>query len=85
MIWEVVEPYGTAKTRGAFYFFVPLRDGIEEDSAVRILAEEFHVLVVPGRAFGMPGYLRISYASLLPERSKHIAQHLAQGLKYIMP
>ncbi len=29
----------------------------------RLLLEKAHVALVPGEAFGMPGYLRISYAT----------------------
>ena len=53
---------------GAFYVFpnvsAQLRNGIADTSALaRQLLERAHVAVVPGEAFGAPGFLRISYAT----------------------
>ncbi len=57
---------------GAFYAYPsvkgllgkPLRGRIAADSAelARIILDEVEVAVVPGEAFGTPGYLRLSYA-----------------------
>jgi len=51
--------YTMVKPQGAFYFFPksPLED---EVAFVREL-QEFHVLTVPGRGFGVPGHFRMSY------------------------
>jgi len=46
------------------------------------LLDEAHVSVVPGEAFGTPGYLRMSYATSLPlieEGLRRIASALARG------
>ncbi len=53
---------------GAFYVFpnmtARLRNGATDSGALaRQLLEREHVAVVPGEAFGAPGYLRISYAT----------------------
>jgi aspartate aminotransferase len=53
---------------GAFYVFPNiskhLNNEMPTDSAVaKALLEREHVAVVPGEAFGAPGYLRISYAT----------------------
>jgi aspartate aminotransferase len=46
---------------GAFYVMVPVAD---DDAAwCEQAIEEAHVATVPGRAFGTPGYARISYAN----------------------
>lgn len=55
--------------QGAFYLFIDVRkqctvDRSSMDLSTRLLDEE-GVAVVPGEAFGMPGFLRISY--VLPE------------------
>ena len=53
---------------GAFYVFPNIRDlietgGFEDDAAVcDWLLTEAHVAIVPGRAFGLPGHARISFA-----------------------
>jgi aspartate aminotransferase len=53
---------------GAFYVFpnvsAHLNSGASTDAAIaKLLLEREHVAVVPGEAFGAPGYLRISYAT----------------------
>jgi aspartate aminotransferase len=50
------------KPEGAFYAFVPV--GSDDDAALceEILQEE-HVATTPGSAFGVPGYMRVSYAT----------------------
>ena len=53
---------------GAFYAFPSvaehLRDGVADTTALaKQLLERQHLVVVPGDAFGTPGYLRISYAT----------------------
>lgn len=50
------------KPEGAFYAFVPV--GTDDDEALceEILQEE-HVATTPGSAFGVPGYIRLSYAA----------------------
>ena len=58
---------------GAFYTFVnceglygrPFRNKTIEtdDDAALFLLEEAHVVTVPGGPFGVPGYLRFSYAT----------------------
>ncbi len=53
---------------GAFYAFpnvsAHLGNGIADTTALsKILLEKQHLVVVPGEAFGTPGYLRLSYAT----------------------
>ena len=51
--FECVKPEGT------FYLFV--KAPIEDEVAFCAKAKEFNLLLVPGRAFGCPGYFRMSY------------------------
>lgn len=53
---------------GAFYVFpnisAHLNSNLPTDTAVaKQLLEQEHVALVPGEAFGAPGYVRISYAT----------------------
>jgi aspartate aminotransferase len=66
--------------QGAFYVFPDIRahlKGSTPDSVsfCRTLLEECHVATVPGSAFGVEGYLRISYATSL--------EKLQEGLRRI--
>ena len=58
--------------QGAFYLFIDVRPALksstkfgDDDSMAfcEYLLEEKHIAVVPGEAFGSPGYLRLSYAT----------------------
>jgi aspartate aminotransferase len=51
--------YSVVKPQGAFYLFP--RTPIEDDVAFVDALQEWNVLTVPGRGFGMPGHFRISY------------------------
>ncbi|VFM97864.1 MAG: aspartate aminotransferase [Candidatus Kentron sp. G] len=64
--------------QGAFYVFPDMRkaieslDGIEDDIALtEYLIEKAGVVLVPGSAFGAPGFMRISIAT--GERDLHVA------------
>ncbi len=57
--------------RGAFYVFIDIRKVLEKSPAYANhnslafsakLLEQHHVAMVPGEAFGAPGFLRLSYA-----------------------
>lgn len=66
------------KPEGAFYAFVPV--DAEDDAALceEILQEE-HVATTPGSAFGVPGYMRVSYATS-EERIKEGVERFAPYL-----
>lgn len=61
----------TTKPQGAFYLFPDVREAVKlagvntSADLVDLLLDKAHVAVVDGDAFGMPGYLRISYAASL--------------------
>ena len=45
--------------QGAFYLFP--KSLIEDDKKFADIAKKYNILVVPGSAFGCPGYFRLSY------------------------
>lgn len=51
--------YQCIKPQGAFYMFV--KTPIESDVEFCDLAKKKNILIVPGTAFGCPGYVRIAY------------------------
>lgn len=81
-----------AAPQGAFYVYPGIKGCIGKTSAggreikndqdfAEALLEEHHVAVVPGHAFGLSPYLRISYAAddeILKEACKRIAQFVEQ-------
>ncbi len=69
---SAIEGVGCAEPRGAFYVFPSFEAILGREVAGRtitstleladVLLDEAHVALVPGEAFGAPGYARISYA-----------------------
>ncbi len=66
------------RPQGAFYFFPNITEALKilglssaKEFAARLLSEA-HVAVVPGEAFGQPGFIRISYAAAPQELEKGI-------------
>lgn len=51
--------YQCVKPQGAFYLFVKALE--EDDKAFAQAAKKYNILIVPGSAFGCPGYCRIAY------------------------
>ncbi|MDX2471892.1 MAG: pyridoxal phosphate-dependent aminotransferase [SAR324 cluster bacterium] len=74
MGYQVTEP------GGAFYLFV--KSPIADDAEFIALAQKENLLLVPGRAFGRPGYFRISFcfATEKIEKSLPIFQKLIVSL-----
>eukprot|EP01035_Chromulina_nebulosa_P016843 gene16843-22328_t len=83
LIWEIVEPLGTVKTYGAFYFLVPLPVGVSEEEAVDILATKYQVMLMLGWPFGAPNHLRLSYGNIPSHRIESTMQRLKDGFNYI--
>jgi len=64
-------------SQGAFYSFPDMReviaalDGIEDDlQLAEYLIDKANVAVIPGSAFGQPGYMRISFATSMENLEK---------------
>lgn len=51
--------YECIRPEGAFYLFV--KSPIDDDVEFCALAKKYHILVVPGKSFACPGYVRIAY------------------------
>lgn len=64
------------KPAGAFYLFPDIREALEKtgfadaDQFAQALLGEAFVAVVPGEAFGMPGHIRLSYATSMLDLEK---------------
>jgi aspartate aminotransferase len=56
---------------GAFYVFVKIGTKDDFDFAEKLLSEKY-VAVVPGTEFGMPGYIRLSYATSMENIKKGV-------------
>ncbi len=58
---KILEDVGLefTKPKGAFYIFP--KSPIEDDAAFVAHLQEFKILAVPGRGFGMPGYFRLAF------------------------
>ncbi|MDD3413184.1 MAG: pyridoxal phosphate-dependent aminotransferase [Lachnospiraceae bacterium] len=60
-LYEGLEKLGfhCIKPEGAFYLFV--KSPVEDEKVFCDVAKKYHVLVVPGSAFGCAGYVRMAY------------------------
>ncbi|MFA6037591.1 MAG: pyridoxal phosphate-dependent aminotransferase [Legionellales bacterium] len=71
--------------QGAFYAFFHAQDFINQHhmkddvELANYLIEKAHVALVPGSAFGMPGYLRLSYATSMDNLREAIKRLSAAG------
>ena len=72
-------PDKAPQSLGAFYFFVPVPEGVPEEEALRLLAEEYRLLLLPGSAFGAEGFLRLSYGALAATEVEPVAARLAEA------
>ncbi|MCK4714203.1 MAG: pyridoxal phosphate-dependent aminotransferase [Candidatus Aenigmarchaeota archaeon] len=64
-----IEGFSCTRPGGAFYVFprIPVEDDVRFSQE---LLEKEHVAIVPGSAFGMPGHVRISYATSMKQIGK---------------
>jgi len=89
-VWDALAPLRQAgedvvcRTRGSLYILAKLPEGVDDMDAVRFLSHHHKVAVLPGKGFGAPGYLRVSFGSLSPEVCQVAAQRLKQGLEDIV-
>jgi aspartate aminotransferase len=65
--------------RGAFYALVDARElcsrrGVTDMQAAHSLLEDHLLATVPGSAFGIPGFIRLSYAASMPDLQKGVAR-----------
>jgi len=81
-MWSLLSKHcpATVRTQGAFYFLAQLPPQVDEARAVHVLATKYRVLCTPGKAFGAPGTLRLSYGSLPPAECMLALDRLEAGL-----
>jgi aspartate aminotransferase len=72
--WLAAEPrLRVQKPEGAFYLFLDVSEFLSPEGLrttaemAQALLDEAHVAITPGEAFDAPGFLRLSYATSLPE------------------
>ena len=66
---------------GAMYVMGKLPSGSMADRDVAsLLVKDFGVAVIPGSFCGFPGWIRVCYANLPPEKCIQAAERLAKGL-----
>ena len=76
--------------QGAIYFFVRLPEHkltgqlLDDIDVVTQLALKYKVVIIPGSACGCPGYVRVSYANLRPEKCVEAAERLRHGLDCVI-
>ena len=70
---------------GAIYLVARLPPHAADDvAAVRTLAEEHGVALIPGSACGAPGHIRVCYANLPLEQTREAAARLRRGLQALV-
>src|SRR5262245_32798317 len=78
------------KPEGAFYLFPDISDLLSPDGVptsaefAQALVEREHVVVVPGEAFGAPGFIRLSYATSM-ERLREGATRMLRFAESLQP
>jgi len=89
-VWEVMKHYpNTVKTFGAMYLFAQFPNFVgrgnvtveEEWKVIQWLVRKHRVAVLPGSAFGVNGYFRVSYANLSNEQCKKAAESMSRALQ----
>lgn len=96
LAWDAVEPLrthherqgrtapGVVRTQGSLYVFAKLPEGVDDMAAIKYLSHQHKVCVLPGKGFGAPGHLRVSFGNLPPELCEQAALRLKQGLQDIV-
>ena len=72
--------YECIRPQGAFYMFV--KSPIDDDVEFCALAKKYHILIVPGKSFGCPGYVRMAYCvdhDTIVNALPHFAELLAEA------
>lgn len=88
IVKEALEPLGKENVKGgegAIYLWAKLPEGCEDDfKVVRWLAHRHGVVVIPGRASGCPGHVRVSFGGLQEEGMRTAAERLRKGLEELV-
>jgi aromatic aminotransferase len=66
---------------GAMYIMAKLPEGYNDDQEFsRVLVKTYGVAVIPGTFCGFPGWIRVCYSNLPPEKCIEAANRLRQGI-----
>jgi len=88
LVLAALAPLGDGAVQGgsgAIYLVARLPPHAADDvAAVRTLAEEHGVALIPGSACGAPGHIRICYANLPLEQTREAAARLRRGLQALV-
>lgn len=89
IVLEALSPLGEGSVKGgegAIYLWAKLPHGNAHDDfdVVRWLANKHGVAVIPGKACGCPGNLRISFGGLTENDCRAAAERLKKGLEELV-
>lgn len=69
---------------GAMYLMAKLPNNVKDDIKVgQVLVEKFGLAIIPGSFCGFPGWIRVCYSNLPPEKCLIAADRLAKGIAFI--
>ena len=72
---EVLPSDGTFYSFPSFHAVIDRMDGIDDDvQLAQLILEKADVALVPGSAFGLPGYIRLSYATDMDSLKKALTR-----------
>ncbi|MCG6938938.1 MAG: pyridoxal phosphate-dependent aminotransferase [Gammaproteobacteria bacterium] len=72
---DVIPCDGTFYSFPSFHAVIERMDGVEDDvQLAQLLLEKSDVALVPGSAFGLPGYLRLSFATSMENLEKALTR-----------
>lgn len=85
LLYESLLNYGFScmKPEGAFYLF--LKSPVPDDSKFCEVCKKHHVMVVPGRSFACPGYVRIAYCVSYEQIERSLLAFKAIAEEYGLP
>jgi len=68
---------------GAMYVMGKLLDGMKDQEVCRALVRDFGIAIIPGSFCGFPGWIRVCYSNLPPEKCAVAAARLKEGLVHL--
>ena len=68
---------------GAMYVMAKLPDGLDDRAVAEDLVEKHGIAIIPGSFCGLPGWVRVCYSNLDPEKCKEAAARLKGGVEKI--
>ena len=84
-ILNALQPLQIMGGTGAMYVMAKLPDDKQDDEAFsRSLVEKYGLAIIPGTYCGFPGWIRVCYANLPPEKCLEAADRLRDGIKDLL-